>query len=1298
MLKSLELFGFKSFADRTRFDFSTGINCVVGPNGSGKSNVVDAMKWILGDQSAKSLRGKEMTDVIFNGSSSRKASAFAEATLTFDNSQGQLPLDMLEVQIGRRIWRNGDAEYLLNRAPARLKDIKDLFLGTGAGSAAYSIIEQGRVDQILQGNPATRRGVFEEAAGISRFKSRKVEAQRKLERVAQNLERLTDIVDEVEAQLNSTRSQAAKAAKYHDVSTALKRWWLGLAADDFRHLSREIVVIEKQLGVSQARIDVLNEQQKALEAREASFDAELAKLDDELREVDRRSSGGREAIAGHEATIQFQTARLQELESELTRLARQKLTLARRVQETDEEIVLERKRLEDFEAEFATNRERMVEHDQRLQTLTVELSQRREQVDQDRNRRLEMTRAASDTMNAVASIRANIASLHSERQRILSQLDAVAGTFAEREMERASGLQRAEEAAQLQSDALQNLRTIQAHRAQLVGEQEHTKQSLAEFREQRSAAQARKSLLEDLELRQEGVGIGVKDILARARTSSYAPWNSIIGCVADLLDVDLERAALLEVALGSRAQLIVLKEYQPLLDYLNRGTVLLTSRVGFVSIPERTVSEPLPAVVQSGRFVHLQLDPQALPDLSREPGVVMRADGLVVSDRGIVGLAPSVLADTWIVDSMEVAVRLATTRGVGLRFVTLQGELLESNGTLFVGTIRSETSLLSRKSELRRLKNDLIQLDREIASFEQSLQSMYQSLTGADSELESAAAELDYANQRFADLKAELSAQDQTLERLRRERQTLEQQLGTCDESLSQQTAEQKDAEQRAVDTERELQELGSSLESAAEQLQLLEQQHREIEQNRSDEQLHLVKQGERLEGLKSHFIRLDQELQQRILQHEEAERRWTTAVAKRSQILLQILNSRAMRDELVLSAEQIQSASLVLERKKMALRSERSQIVEREVALRKERRELEDRHHTNEIRVRDMNHALKNLDERLEEEYQLKLADVVESGESSFQLFLEERNATGPATRGRGKNKKVEAAQQDAEDDESPVVDAETADESTVDETATVESESSDETTSDVAASPDAESDQLRFEDVRPEIESRVNRLRKQLKLMGSVNTDSLRDLEMLENRFTQLSAQLQDLVEARQTLEDIIRRINAESRRLFVETFETIRKNFQDLFRQVFGGGEGDIILEDPNDVLDCGIDIAARPPGKELRSISLLSGGEKTMTAIALIMSIFKSKPSPFCILDEVDAALDEANVERFTSVVKAFQSTTQFIMITHHKRSMTVADVLYGVTMEESGISKRMSVRFEDVSDDGNFKAPQQPSAA
>jgi len=1267
MLKSLELFGFKSFADRTRFDFSTGITGVVGPNGSGKSNVVDAMKWILGDQSARSLRGKEMTDVIFNGSAGRKPSAYAEATITFDNATGWLPSDAQEIHIGRRIWRNGDAEYLLNRATARLKDIKDLFMGTGAGTSAYSIIEQGRVDQILQANPTSRRAVFEEAAGISRFKSRKVEAQRKLERVAQNLERLTDIVDEVEAQLNSTRSQATKAAKYREVSVGLKQWWFGLAADDFRHLTAELGLVEEQLASSAGRVDELTERHRELEAREAAFDADLSQLDDELRGVDRRNAAGREAIAGHDTTITYQLARLQELESELLRLNKQQLVLGRRVHETADEIVRHQRRLAEDEASYSENRHGCAMQDEQLQTKTRDLAVRREQLELDRTRRLELTKMVSAGANAVTTLKSQIGTIQAFLAKVGSQLDQLDGDLAGQELEREKCLRRVDEAVLGQTAAQQSLREAQARRVSLLGEQEEAKQRLAEQRERRSASVARKSLLEDLELRQEGLGIGVKDILQRARSSPYPPWNSIIGSVADLLDVDLEHAALLEVALGSRAQLIVLREYQGLLDYLNQGTVLLTNRVGFVAIPDRPASQPIPEAVQHSRFVHLQFDPEKLPDLSREPGVVMRADGLVLSDRGTTGLAVSLLADTWVVQTMEVAVRLAMGPGKGLRFVTLQGELLEANGTLFVGTIRSETALFSRKSELRRLKNDLVTLDRDIVSQESTLQTVYQSLTGTDSELESIAAELDYANQRLSDLKGDLGAQDQTLDRLRRERNSIASQQLASTSEIEQRQQELLSAEEQATTSEQSLHHLEASLATATEEMLEVEHQLQQLELQRSADQLDLAKQGERLEAMRAQSVRLDEELGQRQAQYEEAERRCQASLAKRQQILLNILNTRALRDELLLANEHVFAASTALHARKLALRVERSQLVEQELAIRKERRELSDRRHAEEIRVRDMRHALDQLNERLDEEYQIKLEEVVASGASAVRLIMDERQARAESHGSRGKGHKTEATETDEDTSGEPVPESSGA------------------------------TDGLTFADVRPEIDARVNRLRKQLKLMGAVNTDSLRDLEMLENRFTQLSSQLQDLVEAKNTLEDIIRKINGESRRLFAETFDTIRTNFQELFRQVFGGGEGDIILEDPNDVLDCGIDIAARPPGKELRSISLLSGGEKTMTAIALIMAIFRSKPSPFCILDEVDAALDEANVERFTAVVQAFRQSTQFIMITHHKRSMTVADVLYGVTMEESGVSKRMSVRFDDVSDDGNFKSAQSSAA-
>ena len=1301
MLKSLELFGFKSFADRTRFDFSTGITSVVGPNGSGKSNVVDAMKWILGDQSAKSLRGKEMTDVIFNGSASRKPSAYAEATITFDNASGWLPSDAQEVQVGRRIWRNGDAEYLLNRATARLKDIKDLFMGTGAGTSAYSIIEQGRVDQILQANPTSRRAVFEEAAGISRFKARKIEAQRKLERVGQNLERLTDIVDEVEAQLNSTRSQAAKAAKYREVSVGLKQWWHGLAADDFRFFTAELDVIETGLAASSGRMDILTEHQRQLEVREAAFDADLSQLDDTLREVERRGATGREAIAGHETTIQHQTARLLEIETELTRLQKQELVLSHRVRETHGEIALQQSRLAESERDHAENRHRISAHDGQHQQAVQALTARREQQDRDRSRRLELTKSVSVTSSAVATLRAALSAVQAAQTKAQSQLDLLDGTLAERELERDQSLARLDDAVQTQAAAQTVLRATQSKRVSLLGEQDHAKQRLAEQREQRSASLARKSLLEDLELRQEGLGIGVKDILNRARSSPHPPWNSVVGSVADLLDVDLEHAALLEVALGPRAQLIVLREYQALLDYLNQGTVLLTNRVGFIAIPDRAASQPMSDERQQSRFVHLQLDPNLMPDLSREPGVVMRADALVLSDRGTTGLAAAVLADTWIVRTMDDAVRLAmgsrstdalvradreadlsrTDEGVhstSLRFVTLQGELLEANGTLYVGTIRSETALLSRRSELRRIKNDLALLDRDIQAEESALHSVYQLLTGADSELEAVAAELDYANQRFADLKADLTAQDQTLDRLRRERLSLTEQLRAGDAEFAQRQLELNAAVDQSAGTEQELHHLETSLAASAEELLATEQQHQQLEQQKAANQLDLVKQAEQLESLRATVHRLADELQQRLSQHDEADRRCTASIAKRQQLTLHILNTRATRDEQLLAAEHVTNDAFVLQAAKLALRVERSQLVEQELDLRKERRELAERRHTDEIRVRDMKHALTTLDERLDEEYQLKLADVVASGASAYRLLLEERGAKGDQH-----VVKYLADRTDRADGTDPT-DAKSAEAVSA--------------VGPVASQIALRNLQPSFTDLRPELEARVNRLRKQLKLMGNVNTDSLHDLEMLENRFEQLSAQLQDLVEAKSTLEDIIRKINLESRRLFAETFETIRTNFQQLFRQVFGGGEGDIVLEDPNDVLDCGIDIAARPPGKELRSISLLSGGEKTMTAIALIMAIFQSKPSPFCILDEVDAALDEANVERFTAVVKAFQQSTQFIVITHHKRTMTVADVLYGVTMEESGVSKRMSVRFEDVSDDGHIRTSNQPVAA
>jgi chromosome segregation protein len=1251
MLKSLEIYGFKSFADRTRFEFSPGLTGVVGPNGSGKSNVVDALKWILGDQSPKSLRGQEMTDVIFNGSASRKPCTFAEAFLTIDNSQKFLKVDATEVTIGRRLYRGGDAEYLINKAPARLKDIRDLLLGTGAGNAAYCIIEQGRVDQILQANPTNRRIVFEEAAGISRFKARRVEAQRKLERVAQNLQRLKDIVDEVEAQLNATRGHAAKAVKYREISDELRRWWLGLAADDYRAVNTELDELAQRFAGVDHQLQALAAQQQELDACEAHFDRELSDIEQHLKEVERRFAQHREAIATQEASLQFQSSRLQEQDAEGSRLRDQQLLLDRRLREAEGEAAACNTRLRAASAEETELRGRLTAQDSQLQSAAAAVERDRLVLDSCRTNQWELTKSTSATEQAVAAWDAQHDALEQSRSRLVGRREDI--------LQEQQRLDTARDGLKCDYETLrQALETAQAGQREclqkyqaLAAEQQLVQQRLASLRESRSAAIARRTVLEDLELRQEGLGIGVRELLHRARHSTESPWNTIVGSVADLMDVDLESAGLIEVALGPRAQFIVLREFQPLLDYLTKDAVLLTGRVGFLAVPDRAISQPLPPLKDRTRLVHLQLPSHDGPDLRHRAGVVRRADELIASERGIHGLAAAVLGDTWVVQDLAVGIELATEYGRGLRFVTLQGELLDGQGALHLGTARSETSLLTRKSELRRIKNDLARLERDVALQEAEHAELLDAVAAVEGTAAAAAQAVASVEQQLREALAVWQAADQDADRCRREAELLEGQLQSAEEELERVARQQRESESRWSELKAKLQAAEQDLVAAEQAWTASQQAAQSLEQQKSAEQLDLVKHAERLRAEQAALARWTAEFHERRMQLEDGTQRIEESAAKRQHIALQVLNARAALAEKYHAVDAIDREVQRWQQDKDRLRKRRGEHVERELHQRQERRKLQEARHADEIRSRELQHLLTSLEERIQDEYQLSLKEVAEQGHSAWALYLDESAESG-------RELKVES--------QVP------------------------ETTSDLKSSMAVNRQSPEFAEIRPEIEAQVVRLRRKLKLLGHVNTDSLHDLEQLEQRFTQLSGQLQDLVEAQAALEDIIRRINHESRRLFAETFNTIRGNFRQLFRKVFGGGEGDIVLEDPEDVLECGIEITARPPGKELRSLSLLSGGEKTMTAIALIMAIFQAKPSPFCILDEVDAALDEANVDRFAAVLREFQTTTQFIMITHHKRSMMVADVLYGVTMEESGVSKRMSVRFEDIAENGEFR--------
>ncbi len=1268
MLKSLEMFGFKSFADRTRFDFSRGITCVVGPNGSGKSNVVDSIKWVLGDQSPKSLRGKEMTDVIFNGASGRKPAPFAEVLLTFDNSSKCLTLDAAEVQIGRRIWRNGDSEYLINQQAARLKDIKDLFLGTGAGSSAYSIIEQGRVDQILQSNAAARRHVFEEAAGVSRYKLRKEEATRKLERVEQNLLRLRDIVDEVESQLNSMRSQASKASKYREISAELREWWFGLAADDHRYFSAQLSVVEAELHTGESELADLSSRQQELEQKLSVFDAEIAEVDTRLRHAERTAAGNRESVVRQEATLRHLTARQKELGSDLDRLRRQRTVMHGRSCELTTERHRSEEELSTGDAEHLRLRTAIADTEKQLSELAAKLKADQATLDRERQKQLELTQQASATQQRVNNLHSQRDAANSAAIAASQRLDqCVSNTVsAQSEVLRRQAAVDAvlSEVASLDS----KVREVRDRQQRLIAEQDRLQQQLREQREDRSARQSQQAVLEDLERRQEGLGIGVKEILSRAQSSDYAPWTSILGSVADLLEADLDEAAILEVALGARAQLIVVREMAPLIEYLNSGASRLSGRVGFVEVGGRGTTGEGRGASEDNEVTSPAINSPLTPHPSplTAPGVIKRADQLASLKTGHPGLAEALLGATWVVDTLDTALRLASGEGRGCRFVTLQGELLEEDGTLFAGTVRSESALLTRRSELRRLKNDLLRLDRTIADGERQLADVAQSLKNVERVIETATSEKQELADRLAHSRSDVHAQRQEVERFSKERDTILAEASRF-ESLAAELVLQIDQAQREhAWFDDNLASLRDSFTALEADVTGHESQRNLLTQQQVDQRLVLAKHEERLQGLRSTVVRLQEEQRQRDEQFDEAERRLQTAAAQMRQLNLQMLNTNAELWELQLLDEKFAAEVASILTDKDQLRTQKSSFAEEEARLRAARRELADRLHANEIAARDARHQLQVCAERIEEEYQMTLDEVVASGASAFEKWHSELRPNAES-----RDPMAVIPTNESEEDTDP--------ESQV---SNLKSE---------VATPDSVS----FLEVRPELEERVNRLRRKLKMMGSVNTDSLKDLDELDGRYQHLSSQLQDLEEAKATLEEIIHQINGESQRMFLETFESIRVQFQSLFRKMFGGGEGDIILEDHNDVLDCGIDVVARPPGKELRSISLLSGGEKTMTAVALLMAIFRSKPSPFCILDEVDAALDEANVERYSGVVREFKTATQFIMITHNKRSMQIGDILYGVTMEQSGVSKRMSVRFEDVSEDGNFRMSPAP---
>ncbi|MHC4949427.1 MAG: chromosome segregation protein SMC [Planctomycetota bacterium] len=1183
-LEKIVINGFKSFADKTELKISHPITAIVGPNGCGKSNVVDALKWVLGNQSPKSLRSGHMADVIFSGSSSRKPSGMAEVSLFFSDVRG-LGLEQDDLQISRRLFRSGDSEYLLNNKSCRLKDIRELFMDTGIGVSAYSIIEQGQIDQLLKATTQDRRIIFEEAAGISKYKAHKKEALRKLDRTEQNLLRLADIVNEVQKQLRSIKLQAGKARNYLEYSDRLKELRVNYSLSEYDR----IITQRDQKRISLAKQKDRFSETAAVVAR---CDTAVTELASELLETDSQISHWDGTLISARSRIEQQNDRIGFLNHRIEELQERKQNAVEQIDKLTEQT-------RHLSTQLASCQNNLEEVQQLSETKANELRSLEETISQINSLCTELQAQLEDEKSGIIDIVRRTAQLHNEIESLSSYRDNLSGRKmrlsgkAEETQSRLSQwlTEKAQQQAKLEdvhsvlSDLQSSLNAKREEMESVGDERGRLLEENASSKEQRSAVSSELNVLSDMEARRQGLNKTIIEILS----TESEKRDYVEGVVADAIIADPEYAQAAEAALEGLAD-----------------ALLINSTGAFLN--DSQLQKKL-----DGRIRVVCMD-RVSPfcdtfDFSKQSGVLGRLVEYVNYESRFAPLAWSMLGDVILVDCIETAISLSSKCGSGYRYVTLDGQVLSSGDILSVGPVGKKAGLISRKSRIQQLQSELENINLEISKRDALLEETEhknEHLANLCKELRTSIYE---ANTEKVDAESRLKILDDNIQRLKEEQPVIADEIGMLEDELQssvqkEHTSRQKLDELEQINREREehIQQLQSRYE---EQYQIRQQKENEL----TELKVQLGQVNEQQNSIRQQIASLQSQLQHGRMGIESGRAEVVACNDQITQTERDILTAELRVSELYLEKEQAQKHSIDLHHKSEELRSQKDRNQEELRTQRARQSEVEEQIHQIELTLSQLQVKEEDLTTRVQEELQINL-------EQAYKDFQEE---------------------------------------------------------------------DVDWELVREEIAT----LRGKIDRLGNVNVDAIDQQKGLEERNEFLTTQVEDLNQSKSQLEQLISRINKESREKFEVTFENIRNNFQQIFRKLFGGGKADILLDNPDDILESGIEIIARPPGKETRTISLLSGGEKTMTAIALLFSVFKSKPSPFCVLDEVDAALDEANNERFNMIVQDFQKQSQFVIITHSKRTMSIADILYGITMQTQGVSKKISVQFENAEADSEM---------
>jgi chromosome segregation protein len=1245
-LKNLTVLGFKSFADKTSLNFLPGVTAIVGPNGCGKSNISDAIRWVLGEQSAKALRGGEMADVIFNGTDGRKALGMAEVSLTIGGVDEEhlqtagVEIAYNEVTLTRRVFRDGGSEYFLNKTPCRLKDIQQFFMGTGVGRTSYSIMAQGNITQILSSKPEDRRLVFEEAAGITKFKSQKKEALRKLEYTEQNLLRVSDLIREVKRQIGSLQRQAGKARRYRALMTELQHLDTQLARHHFDVLQSEIWERQQTLDQLRAQIETCAETVRRGENEIHQLRERLAELEHEINEAQQHGLELKAQTERHESCIHFNEERLIELERQHGNALNDIAQAEERRRAAEQELAAVTQRLAASQAALAEQRRSLDAKRQALQQVENELRQRQEALRQ----------AQADAFAAAQNVsraRNEVTALDLQKQGQVVRLEKLSSEKIQLEEERARLETRLQEfAANVEAEKL----SAQAHRGTLEQRQQRfgelqielsdVAHQLDQVLQQQAEKHSRLNVLEQLQAEHEGVGAGTLAALKQAQ--------NVLGLLADKIRVPDQYVQAIEAALGHHLQLVLTEQPESAQQILAE---LSANKQGRASVA--------PIAWQNG--AGLSVETNGLPDTNHgsngspvvaadPPETAVQANGhlhalgVVETDPSVRPLLDTLLRQTRIVPDLATATQAwERTRG-GYHYVTLDGDLLSRYGVYTGGASngagQAPASILGRKNQTAELQEALARLREEVTQISQRKGALQSEQTELQAGLQQAQTELRAQEVAIATHEGEFNVLQNSLRLLHQKIDTVLYEIQSL--AAQEQEGQQKRAALAAQISEREAQERVSQqrVTELTAALENLRQQRDTATAALTETKVALATE----EQLCASYAQQQSPLQQRIreLSQLAAQRQSEigTFAERKIQYETQIDESRRSIIDLQAEREQVnhQTASLLSQKDTLE-----SDIATREEDLRGDRRRLEELQQQRsalDVELAQKNMAVQNLRERIQQKYQVKLDDV--RSECITITFADE----GP-----------------------PRI-----------QTLTPEQMAAAGLSTDWNAVAD-----------------QVTALQKRIEEMGPVNLVAIEEYEETEQRYQFLTKQHDDLVNAKAQLLEVINRINTQTQAMFAETFQKIRDNFRLLFTEIFGGGKADLMLVDEGDVLESGIEIMARPPGKQLQSISLLSGGEQTMTAVALLFSIYQVKPSPFCVLDELDAPLDESNINRFVRILQRFLAHSQFVIITHNKRTIGMADVLYGVTMQEQGVSKIVSVKFhkahEAVTD--HTPAPLEP---